>query len=199
MADASASIQFFLSAIAAKQPTPGGGAVSAIAGALAAAIGEMVLNYSIGRRATPQFDEPLAAIVREWERARAMFLELMVEDQQAFAEYTAAKKLPDDAAKAAAVQAAADACIAVPRAIAATAVALLDRVEAVMPMANKYLLSDLAVCVELAMATLRTAIHCVKVNLPDQPEARRTGISAECDAELNRAVQIVRRVMQRLA
>ncbi len=46
--DTSASIAAFLNATAEKQPTPGGGAVAAVAGALACAIGEMVLNYSVG-------------------------------------------------------------------------------------------------------------------------------------------------------
>ena len=40
----------FLDATAARQPTPGGGAVTALAGVLAAAIGEMVLNYSVGKK-----------------------------------------------------------------------------------------------------------------------------------------------------
>ena len=50
MHDQTTSIENFLEAAAAKQPTPGGGSVAALAGALAAAMGEMVLNYTLGRR-----------------------------------------------------------------------------------------------------------------------------------------------------
>ena len=48
--DGSHSLNDFLTALAAKQPAPGGGSVAALAGALAAAMGEMVLNYSIGKK-----------------------------------------------------------------------------------------------------------------------------------------------------
>ena len=41
MFDKTTTIEKFLDAAAAKQPTPGGGSVSALAGALAAAMGEM--------------------------------------------------------------------------------------------------------------------------------------------------------------
>ena len=50
MFDASTSLDSFLTAAAAKKPTPGGGSVTALVGALAASMGEMVLNYSIGKK-----------------------------------------------------------------------------------------------------------------------------------------------------
>ena len=40
-------------------------------------------------------------------------------------------------------------------------------------MANRHLLSDLAVCAELAMATTRAAIYNVRVNLPDISDAEQ--------------------------
>jgi formiminotetrahydrofolate cyclodeaminase len=48
--DQTTSIEKFLEAASAKQPTPGGGSISALAGALAAAMGEMVVNYSVGKK-----------------------------------------------------------------------------------------------------------------------------------------------------
>ena len=45
--DASRTISAFLEATAARQPAPGGGSVTALVGALASAIGEMVLAYSV--------------------------------------------------------------------------------------------------------------------------------------------------------
>src|SRR4051812_18812327 len=44
------TIESFLAAAAAKQPAPGGGSVAALAGALAASMGEMVINYSLGKK-----------------------------------------------------------------------------------------------------------------------------------------------------
>ena len=53
----------------------------------------------------------------------------------------------------------------------ATAGALLDLCSQVTPIANKFLISDLAVCAELAMATVRCAAYNVRVNLVDVSDA----------------------------
>src|SRR3954467_14467410 len=95
MIDQSSTIQQFLEATAARQPAPGGGAVTALAGALAAAIGEMVLNYSVGKKGLEARQDDLRAVVAELTRARSVMLELMIEDQAAYGALTAARKLPE--------------------------------------------------------------------------------------------------------
>lgn len=194
------NLEDFLGAVAAKQPTPGGGAVSAVCGALAAAIGEMAINYSIGRKATPQFDADLTHVLGELTRARSMMLELVVEDQEAFAELTAAKKLDDaDASKPAKVAASIDVCIAVPRAIATTALAMLRVVEPIVEKSNRWLLSDLAVCVELSMATVRSAHYSVRANLGDVDADRRASLIRECEDQVRRGVELVNKTLPRIA
>src|SRR3954466_4574414 len=93
----SASIAQFLDATAAKQPAPGGGSVTALAGALAAAIGEMVLQYSIGRKGVLPADETkLREALAEMTRARNILVELMIEDQAAFGALSGARKACKD-------------------------------------------------------------------------------------------------------
>jgi len=58
-------------------PAPGGGSVTALAGALAVSMGEMVLNYSIGKKDLAPHAAELQAALAEFGRARAMLLELM--------------------------------------------------------------------------------------------------------------------------
>src|SRR6266576_6548785 len=94
MYDPNTTISDFLNATAAKQPTPGGGSVTALAGALAAAMGEMVLNYSVGKKDLAQHQPELKIGLAELTRARALLLGLMVEDQVAYEALTAARKLP---------------------------------------------------------------------------------------------------------
>jgi formiminotetrahydrofolate cyclodeaminase len=166
--DASASISGFLDATAAKQPSPGGGAVAALAGALAAAIGEMVLNYSVGKKELAQHRAALDEILRELTRARQVMLELMVEDQAAFEALSAARKACGnrgdcDPAFAAALLA----CVRIPQSVGASAAAVLDLCGRAAPIANRMLLSDLAVCCELSMAVVRCSAHNVRVNLAD--------------------------------
>src|SRR5947209_10676494 len=97
--DASKTIQGFLDAAAAKQPAPGGGSVTALVGALAASMGEMVLNYSVGKKDLAAHAPELQAALAEFTRARAMLLELMVEDQAAYEAMTALRMLPADSAE----------------------------------------------------------------------------------------------------
>jgi formiminotetrahydrofolate cyclodeaminase len=193
------SISVFLESVAAKQPTPGGGAVAAVCGALAAAIGEMAINYSIGRKATPQFDAELTHVLGELTRSRAIMLELVVEDQEAFSELTAARKLDDaDASKTARVAAAVENCIAVPRTIGVTALTMLRIVQPVVEKTNKWLLSDLAVCIELAMATVRTAQYSVRANLGDVDAGRAASLAMECDEHTRRGVQLLNEALDRM-
>src|SRR5580704_10441437 len=94
MLDKTTTIENFLEAAAAKQPTPGGGSVAALAGALAAAMGEMVLNYSVGKKGLEEHDAVLKSAVGEFHRAREMMLGLVAEDQTAYEALREARKLP---------------------------------------------------------------------------------------------------------
>lgn len=197
MIDPSASLNKFLEATAAREPTPGGGAVAALCGALSVAIGEMVLNYSVGRKANlVGIDEKLTDALKQFTFVRAMFLELMMEDQMAFEELSTAKKsnAPSDEIATALTR-----CITVPRAIAGGALSVLKSANEIAPMINRQLSSDLAVCGELAMATLRSALHSVRINLPeldDQSEIKR--LNDEADHLLKRAVQQIKNLEENL-
>src|SRR5437588_8502955 len=95
IADPNQPVKDFLAASAAKQATPGGGSVAALAGALAAAMGEMVLNYSVGKKNLAEHEPVLREALAEMTRARQLLLGLMVEDQVAYEALTAGRKLPD--------------------------------------------------------------------------------------------------------
>jgi glutamate formiminotransferase/formiminotetrahydrofolate cyclodeaminase len=196
MFDRNTSIDTFLSSTAAKQPTPGGGSVAALAGALAAAIGEMVLSYSIGKKDLLPFTEPLKRVAHELQQAREVLLQLMVEDQEAYAELTAARKLPADSPeRLQRLPIAVAACIRCPAAVGATAVAILKLCDQVVEIVNPWLLSDLAVCADLAMATARSAMYNVRVNLSSiENAAERKTIQTETDLMLSHAKMLIQHV-----
>ncbi len=161
----------FLNAAAAKQPAPGGGSVTALVGALAAAMGEMTVNYSVGKKGLETHQAELAKVLAELGRARALMLSLMAEDQVAYEALTGARKLPQDSPlRQQELPAALFACVRVPQAMAATAVAVLELCDRAVDRVNYYLLSDLAVCADLAMATTRCAIYNVRVNLAEMED-----------------------------
>ena len=197
IADPNQPVKDFLAALAAKQPTPGGGSVAALAGALAAAMGEMVLNYSIGKKDLAAHEPVLREAVAELTRARAVLLELLIEDQLAFEKLTAARKACNNAGDSDPTFAAALlACIRIPQTIGATATAVLELAERVTPIVNKYLLSDLAVCAEMAMATVRCAAYNVRVNLNDlsDPTDRRH-FQSSTEVLIDKCVAIIRRTI----
>ncbi len=194
MHDQHATLGQFLDAAAAKQPTPGGGSVTALVGALAASMGEMTVNYSVGKKGLEQHAPELAAALAQFHAARLMLLELMIEDQSAYAQLTSAKKMPPTG-RAAAMTEAVDLCISVPQAMAATAITILDLSSRLIEKVNLYLLSDLAVCADLAMATLRCALCNVRVNLPEIADnQRRTEIESTSAKLLSRGTTLIQQV-----
>jgi formiminotetrahydrofolate cyclodeaminase len=198
--DRTATLQEFLSASAARQPTPGGGSVAALAGALAAAIGEMVLNYSVGKKDLVQFQPELKSGVAELERARELLLRLMVEDQAAYEALTLIRKLPADSSERAdRLPAAILTCIRVPQSIGAAAVAILELADRLVDRVNPFLLSDLAVSAELAMATVRCAIYNCRANLVDVTDAEdRRSIEMTMYKLYARALDFIRDVIPKI-
>lgn len=196
LADHNLSLAAWLDAAAARRPTPGGGAVSAVVGALAAAMGEMVVNYSIGKRDLAVFEKELSDALSRLHRARAVLVELMREDQHAFASLSSARKLADGDDKAAAILEATRTCIRVPMGIAATAVSILRVAADIVEKSNRWLLSDLVVCAELSMAACRCARANVCVNLDAIPDGtERSGFSEEIDDLQLRALRLVQNVV----
>ena len=190
----------FLDGTAARQPSPGGGSAAALAGALAAAVGEMAVNYSIGKKDLEAHQGELRAALAELHRARSLLLELMIEDQNAYQALTAARKLPKDSPdRRQEYEAALLACIRVPQAIAATAAAVLELCDRLVDRINPHLLSDLAVCADLAMAAVRCGLYNVRVNLRavEDPSDRQR-IEAPIGQVLSRAVQTIQRTAPRI-
>jgi formiminotetrahydrofolate cyclodeaminase len=200
MYDHTTTIDKFLDASAARQPTPGGGSVTALAGALAASMGEMVVNYSLGKKDLEAYADELKPALAEYHRARGVLVQLMVEDQDAYAALTAARKLPESRAdRAARMSSALAACIRVPEAMAATAAAVLELCDRIVNFVNPWLLSDLAVCADLSMAAIRCAVYNVRANLPSVPdEAERQRIEALMFQLLTRAGNLIQQVGPRI-
>jgi len=198
--DRNTTIGQFLDASAAKQATPGGGSVTALVGALAASMGEMVVNYSVDKKGYEANRAELTEALAELRRARGMMLDLMVDDQTAYAALTAARKAPQGSAgREETISAALLAAIRTPQAIAATAAAVLALCDRLVEISNHYLLSDLAVSADLAMATVRCAVYNVRVNLADVTDvAGRHSIENEMGQVLAHAAVLIQRVSPRI-
>src|SRR5688572_9239076 len=88
------SLGGFLDEVAAGTPTPGGGTVAALAGALAAALVAMVANLTIGKKKYATAQAEMTEARHEADRLRARLVSLMRRDSRAFEAVLAAHRLP---------------------------------------------------------------------------------------------------------
>lgn len=176
-----------LDAIAAKTPTPGGGAVASAVGALAGALGRMVVSYSLGKKSLAEHRGELERAAAALDEARHLLVRLADEDAAAYGRLSELMKLPaDDPRRGAEWGEAVSHAIAAPRSALGTCRDLIGLLETLAPITNKNLRSDLAIAAILTEAAARAAAWNVAVNLPmlDDP-SRRGRIEAECERELS--------------
>ncbi len=81
---------------ASKDPVPGGGGVSALCGALAASLAEMVVNLTAGKKRYLEYTEELEGIREKADTLRAQLLDGIAEDAAAFEPLAKAYALPKD-------------------------------------------------------------------------------------------------------
>jgi glutamate formiminotransferase / formiminotetrahydrofolate cyclodeaminase len=162
------TIRSFTTRLAARTPTPGGGSAAALAGALGAALGEMVLAYSIDpAKPAPDLSEVAAALTK----ARGRFLELMDEDARSYEAVRAARKVrrekPDAPESQAGFLQAVRGAAEVPLETARLAVDSSKRLDAVRAKTRQLLASDLVSAIALFRAAAEGALANVSINLED--------------------------------
>jgi formiminotetrahydrofolate cyclodeaminase len=119
----------------------------------------------------------------------------MVEDQVAYTALTEARKQGGGSAFEVALLAS----IRVPQAIGTTAIALLEISGKLVDKVNRHLLSDLAVCGDLAMATARCASYNIRANLADVADiAERQRFEASAKQLVDRGVALIRDLSPRI-
>ena len=160
------SVAEFVDASGAKSPTPGGGSVAGVVGALAAALARMAVNYSIGRKSLAEHQPALEDAERRLRRAAAMMLEFADEDAQAYGTVNELSRLPEGHPDRAGLDAARLASAHVPLSLAATSVELLRHFRSLAGTTNPHLRSDLAIAAVLARAAVEASHWNVAVNLP---------------------------------
>lgn len=78
------SLKEYLDDLAAKLPAPGGGSAAALNAALGAALVSMAVNFTLGKPKYAKFEKELKNILREAEKLRVKFLNLVDLDVAAY-------------------------------------------------------------------------------------------------------------------
>ncbi len=204
------SVHDFVAALASSAPAPGGGAASALAGALGAALAEMVGQLTVGRAKYQDVEPQVREILDQLGQSREELLRLVDEDAAAYQQVAAAYALPrasedERAARDAAVQRALVVAMEPPRLIGEAAIEVLRLAGEMAAIGNASLVSDAGCAAVLAEAAVRCANLNVLANvvlLRDQEigTAARAAVAArEADgrALLERALATVRARMER--
>jgi len=172
------SVRNFLAATASKSPTPGGGSVAALAGAMAASLGEMSLQYTLGKKQFESHREEITQAIDKLRKAAGLMQDLVGEDMAAYALLSAALKIPADKRDTdPSYLPAVVAAIRAPLSIGGLALHILQLCRDFLNKCNPYLVSDLGVAAALARATVHAAELNVLVNarlLPNLHEAEDT-------------------------
>jgi glutamate formiminotransferase/formiminotetrahydrofolate cyclodeaminase len=160
----------FLDAVATPAATPGGGSASAFAGAMAAALGQMVAGLSRKKKAQAAFVDQLSTALDEMRRTADELTEAIDRDAASYDAVMAAFKLPQGDAEETrrrqeAIQTATRGASDVPLQVAERTVALFERLGQLKAIAAASMRSDLDVARFMAAAGARGALANVEINL----------------------------------
>jgi formiminotetrahydrofolate cyclodeaminase len=164
------TVNDFLEQLASAAPAPGGGSASALAGALAAALVNMVANLTQGKEKFAADEEYMSQLIQAAAVVRRQLAELMEEDTLAFQQVMAAFKLPRETAaekehRQARIQATMIHAAQVPLKTAETALRVLELSQIAAEKGNPSAVSDAGVAALLAQAAVEGAALNVKINL----------------------------------
>ena len=90
----SMTIQEFLDVLSSKEPVPGGGGASALAGALGNALGQMVANLTIGKKKYALVEDEIKELAERMKGIQGQFSALADQDAKVFAPLAKCYSLP---------------------------------------------------------------------------------------------------------
>jgi len=160
----------FLDELASNSPTPGGGSVAALAGALGAGLISMVGNLTVGKKKYEDLEEDIKKMVSFSEKLRYELSQLIEEDVKVFNNFMATYKMlketeDEKKVRAEKIQESLIEAAKVPLKVAYKCLDILSLSKEVAEKGNINVVSDAGVAVLMAEAALRSAILNVKINL----------------------------------
>lgn len=163
-------ISDFLQQTASGTPVPGGGSVSALSGALAAGLTEMVANLTVGKKNYAAVESEMKQISETAGNLRKKLMAEVDNDANAYKGVLAAFKLPNTTEeekeqRTRAIQEAMQKAARVPLGVAFDVLQVMDLAERVIRSGNRNAVSDGAVGAMMARTAAMGALYNVKINL----------------------------------
>jgi formiminotetrahydrofolate cyclodeaminase len=162
-------IQQFLDELASNAPTPGGGSVAGIMGAMGAALVSMVCNLTVGKKGHEAVEGEMKAVLAEAESLRIRMADLVRADIAVFDQVMSAYRLPRESEqeklqRSAAIQDALKAATEVPLECARCCAAVIRLSRVAADKGNQNIVSDAGAAVMAAQAALKCSALNVYIN-----------------------------------
>ncbi len=179
------SINEFTKALGEGKATPGGGAAAALSASLAASLTSMVFNLTIDRKVAKDYPESIVNSMKEAREVtdsyREKYLELMVEDVNAFDSLMSAYCLPKETEeekleRSEKISKAKELVLTVPMNLLNESFAMYDALKVATEFGNKNAISDAGVAAILIHSAIEGAALNVFINLASS-EANDENIS----------------------
>jgi len=186
----------YLEDAAAAQPTPGGGSVAAVAGALASTMASMAAAFTSGKDKFKAVQAEIDEAIERLAAARWRLLDLAHEDMDAYSAIMAAYRLPkatdqEKAARIEAIRKATRNSIRVVEGVLSASRDVLVVALRLAGIANPNLISDVGVAAELALGAVKAARINVEVNLSGlKDEAEAAAVRSRTEEIVTQAEQL---------
>ena len=198
------SVTEFAAITASDAPAPGGGSVSALAGSIAAALGEMVARLTVGREKYASSEAEMQKVIETFPAVREKLMNAVDEDSKAFDQYMAALAMPkstdeEKAARSAAMQEGLKVAARVPLGVAQAIDTLFPCLEKAVTIGNPNAVTDGMVGTMMARTGVMGALFNVRVNLESiKDETFVAELSAETDKLQKSALEWEQKILSQV-
>lgn len=164
------TIKGFLAETAGSAPVPGGGSISALNGAIAAALTEMVAHLTVGKKKYAEVEGQMRAIAIEAALIRERLTAYIDKDSEAYDRVFAAFKLPketeaEQAERSRVIQDATKEAALVPMQVAEEIGSVMESIIYVAHKGNRNAVTDACVAMMAARTCVLGALLNVRINL----------------------------------
>ncbi len=161
----------FVDEVSRDTPAPGGGSISALAGALGVSLASMVTNLSVGKGEFDSKYEKLCGMAEEAQSLKDELVRAVDADTEAFNEVLEAMRMPKDTteqieARDSAVREGYKSAARVPLRTAELCKRVLEICLEAARIGNEAVMSDAGVGALMASAGIQGAVYNVRINLP---------------------------------
>ena len=164
------TLEEFLNTLSSNSPTPGGGSVAALSGALAASLVSMVASLTVGKKGHEGYDSLMETTIETMALEQQRMKDLMDADAKAFDEVMASFKLPksndeEKKARKEKIQESLKKACMIPLETAEYVVKIAEFARDMVKYGNKNAVSDAKSALELCRACFNMACENVEINL----------------------------------